>query len=136
MCLDYSFRAWAVCLYRPSTLMGVQSSHVSQKKDKVGKTPSIQAELESFESQRQLFHEEVLVAAQGNRGFSIERDAWGKRLRRNVKGASGASFWGRLKAGYIAAEFIGVENLPHRRLKARELGSELGVLVCCLGKIH
>jgi hypothetical protein len=27
----------------------------------------------------------------------------------------------RLKAGYIAAEFIGVEDLPHRRLKASEL---------------
>jgi hypothetical protein len=41
---------------------------------------------------------------------------------------------GRLKTGYIAAEFIGVENLPHCRLKARELGSKIRILIRCPGE--
>src|ERR1700746_2798086 len=41
---------------------------------------------------------------------------------------------GRLKAGYIAAEFIGVENLSHSRLKARELGSKIRILIRCPGE--
>jgi hypothetical protein len=48
-----------------------------------------------------------------------------KRLRRNVKELLEFLSGGGLKAGYIAAEFIGVENFPHRRLKAREFGGKL-----------
>jgi len=48
-----------------------------------------------------------------------------KRLRRNVKELLEFLSGGGLKAGYIAAEFIGVENCPHRRLKAREFGGKL-----------
>jgi len=59
-----------------------------------------------------------------------------KRSRRNVKELLEFLSGGGLKAGYIAAEFIGVEDLPHCRLKARELGSKVGVLICCLRKVN
>jgi len=48
-----------------------------------------------------------------------------KHLRRNVKELLEFVSGGGLKAGYIAAEVIGVENFPHRCLKAREFGSKL-----------
>ena len=42
-----------------------------------------------------------------------------RRSRRNVKELLELLSGGRLKAGDVTAEFIRVENLPHRRLKAR-----------------
>jgi len=64
------------------------------------------------------------------------RSGKSQALKKKRKGASEASSGGRLKARYIAAKLKGIENLPHRRLKARELGSELRVLVCCTSEVQ
>ena len=67
----------------------------------------------------------VTCAALPDKWLSAQR----KRLlrsRRNVEYLLELLPRGGLKAGYIPAQFIGVEDLPHCRLKARELGSEIG----------
>src|SRR5215472_11136416 len=58
-----------------------------------------------------------------------------KRSRRNVEEPLEFLSGGRFKAGHIAAEFIGVENLPHRCLKVRELSGKIRILICGLRKV-
>lgn len=57
-------------------------------------------------------------------------------LRRNVEESLQFPSGRRLKAGYIAAEFIRVENLPHCCLKARELGGKIRILICRLREVQ
>ena len=56
-------------------------------------------------------------------------------LRRNVEESLQFLSGGRLKAIYIAAEFLGVENIPDRCLKARELSGKIWIPVCCFCKV-
>ena len=51
------------------------------------------------------------------------------RLRRNVKELLESFSLGGLQTGQIAGEFIWVEDIPDRCLKAWEFGSELGTPV-------